>query len=300
MKYRLTTSNCQTLTHPMNCWKDDWVLSRKSIHAEGLIVDHHIEPPDEVVEKATMHHILCYFFNFGSRQITRMNGEEYDGAMKQGSLWLKPTYMSGFWHWESTDECLMFAIKPDFLRKVALENDCLNPDKIEVMPIVHTRNSELDILAMQFKQEIDNPKFGNRMYIESLANIFAIQLLRDYCTFPATLKEIKGGLSPFQKQQAIDFIQTHLTQDVGLKKISELTNLSQFHFVRQFKKSIGITPHQYIMQQRVEMAKRLLKQQDLAIANIALDCGFSNQSHLGRVFKRHIGTTPKKYREEVN
>ena len=70
-----------------------------------------------------------------------------------------------------------------------------------------------------------------------------------------------------------------MTEDVGLAKVSRLVGLSQYHFVRQFKKSVGITPHQYVMQQRVEMAKRMLKRQDIPLSDVAFDCGFSNQSH---------------------
>ena len=74
--------------------------------------------------------------------------------------------------------------------------------------------------------------------------------------------------------------------------------MSRFYFCRLFKKSVGATPYQYVMQQRVEMAKRMLQQQGLSIADVAFDCGFANQSHLGRIFKKHTGTTPKKYREK--
>ncbi|MEO0844794.1 MAG: helix-turn-helix transcriptional regulator, partial [Cyanobacteria bacterium J06643_5] len=83
----------------------------------------------------------------------------------------------------------------------------------------------------------------------------------------------------------------------SLLELANFLNLSQFHFCREFKKSVGVTPHHYIMQQRVKMAKRVLKQQNLPIAEVAVECGFSNQSHLGRVFKQHTGTTPRRFRD---
>ena len=235
----------------------------------------------------------------GTRQITRLNGQEHDGKFHRGEFFLQPAYLPSFQSWSTTDEALVFIIKPEFLTKVAIETESINPDKIEMRDLVKSYCPHLENIAYSFLREMRSPGVGSKLYTDSLANLLAVSLLRHQCVFEAKVEEHLGGLSPYQKQQAIDFIQTYLTQDVGLKKISELTNLSQFHFVRQFKKSVGTTPHQYVMQQRVEMAKQLLKQQDLAIADIALDCGFSNQSHLGRVFKRHVGTTPKKYREEV-
>ena len=62
---------------------------------------------------------------------------------------------------------------------------------------------------------------------------------------------------------------------------------------------MGISPYQYVNQQRIEKAKKSLKQQNEAIADIALECGFANQSHFNKVFRQYVGTTPKKYREQV-
>ena len=61
--------------------------------------------------------------------------------------------------------------------------------------------------------------------------------------------------------------------------------------------AVGIAPYQYLMQQRVERAKQLLKQQAISISNIALDCGFSNQTHLTKVFRQMTGMTPKAYQK---
>jgi AraC family transcriptional regulator len=73
--------------------------------------------------------------------------------------------------------------------------------------------------------------------------------------------------------------------------------MSESHFSRSFKRSVGIAPHQYLMQQRVERAKQLLKRQAISISHIALDCGFANQTHLTKVFRQMTGVTPKAYQK---
>ncbi|MEG4942592.1 helix-turn-helix transcriptional regulator [Microcoleus sp. F4-D5] len=81
---------------------------------------------------------------------------------------------------------------------------------------------------------------------------------------------------------------------VALKKeLAGIAQLSPYYFSRAFKQSVGISPHQYVIQQRVERAKQLLLQGNMSLYEIAIACGFTHQSHLTRHFKRLTGVTPK-------
>ncbi|MEM8674162.1 MAG: AraC family transcriptional regulator [Cyanobacteria bacterium P01_G01_bin.67] len=287
-----------TAPHPEDFWKDEWVLSRKSIHASGLIVDHHLEPPDEIENETTKHHILAYLLSdFSPRQVTRIADQEYDGVQRRGDIWLKPRDSSGFWHWENTDECLIFAINPAFLRQIATETNCLNPDKIEVLPLANTRDPALDLMAGQFLQEIYYGELGNRLYIESLANIFAVNLLRNHCAFSATFNEYSDGLPPFKLKQAISYIHDHLNETIKLKDIADLLDISQYYFCRLFRDSTGVSPYRYVIQQRVDKAKKLMAKSNLPLSDIAFECGFSSQSQMTQHFSKLVGVTPKKYRD---
>jgi AraC family transcriptional regulator len=103
-----------------------------------------------------------------------------------------------------------------------------------------------------------------------------------------------GGL-PLQEFHK-SFGNTHLDQDLSLGQIAEVINISPTYFASLFKGAMGISPHQYVIQQRVERAKTMLAKKDLAIADIALQVGFSSQSHLTQQFKRFTGMTPKQVR----
>jgi AraC family transcriptional regulator len=99
-------------------------------------------------------------------------------------------------------------------------------------------------------------------------------------------------------EQVIDYIKVNLAQDLSILDLASLTSMSESHFSRSFKQSVGIAPYQYLMQQRVERAKQLLKQQAISISDIALDCGFANQTHLTKVFRQMTGVTPKAYQKQ--
>ena len=97
-------------------------------------------------------------------------------------------------------------------------------------------------------------------------------------------------------QQAIDYIHTHLDRDLSLAELASVVNISPAYFASLFKQAMGTSPHQYVIQQRVERAKLMLSTTDLTIADIALQTGFSSQSHLTQQFKHLTGMTPKQVR----
>jgi AraC family transcriptional regulator len=97
--------------------------------------------------------------------------------------------------------------------------------------------------------------------------------------------------------KAIEFMEANLDRSIGLPAISDAAGLSPSHFARQFRASVGQAPHQYLMQGRVEHAKRRLGETNAGLAEIADACGFTNQEHLTRLFKRACGTTPAAYRK---
>jgi AraC family transcriptional regulator len=110
------------------------------------------------------------------------------------------------------------------------------------------------------------------------------------------LGEYEDGLSKIKLSQAIDYINANLSRNLTLTEISAELDLSQYYFCRVFKRSIGMTPHQYLIQQRVEKSKQLLKQPEQKIIEIATQCGFANPSHFARCFRQRMGISPQQFR----
>jgi AraC family transcriptional regulator len=148
-------------------------------------------------------------------------------------------------------------------------------------------------IAMLLLNELRSESMMGQLYIESLTQVLVIHLLRHYSTFTQKITSENRSLTPSQLQQAINYIHTYLDQNLSLVQIARVINTSPTYFASLFKRATGISPHQYVIKQQVERAKLLLKTTNLAIATIALQVGFSSQSHLTQHFKRLTGMTPK-------
>jgi AraC family transcriptional regulator len=172
----------------------------------------------------------------------------------------------------------------------------MNPDRLEVIPTFRTRDPQLEAIAMLLLTELKQENLGSSLYIDSLANLLAVQLLRQYSASKPHLSIYEGGLQQRQLLQVFDYIHEHLERNIKLADLAGLLGMSQFHFCHLFKQSIGTSPYQYLLQQRVERAKQLLKQTDRSIVDIALGCGFNSHSHLSKQFRQLTGMTPKRYR----
>jgi AraC family transcriptional regulator len=93
----------------------------------------------------------------------------------------------------------------------------------------------------------------------------------------------------------IDYIESHLDQDVRLDSLAAVAAMSTYHFARRFKETVGVSPHAYVMERRLRRAQEMLKRRGSELAHVAAACGFSNQGHLNAVFKRGFGVTPGAY-----
>ncbi|HEX6625350.1 MAG TPA: AraC family transcriptional regulator, partial [Pyrinomonadaceae bacterium] len=106
----------------------------------------------------------------------------------------------------------------------------------------------------------------------------------------------RGGLSGLRLRRVLSYIAENHGQDLSLEDLAGEAAMSTFHFAREFKRTTGTTPHQYLIKFRVERAKALLAEGGMPLVEVGAQAGFSHQSHFTRLFRRLTGTTPQSYR----
>ncbi len=250
------------------------------------------------------HHVVIYLNRHRLDLTQRLDGQLRREHVHHGEVAIIPAGPPWEWSFKGTTESdlLPLCLEDAFLREVAQSVE-IDPDGVEIVPLLGVRDPQIERIGFSLKAEVEaDCLVGGKLYAESLANALAIHLIRDHSSLgrKTTRKipgeEHNGGLSKRSLKSAIDYIGDNLQKDLTLPEIAGAAHMSPYHFSRLFKESTRLTPHQYVIERRVQRAKELLSSSTLSTAEIALSCGFANQSHLNRHVKRLFGVNPKTLR----
>lgn len=265
---------------------------------DNLHFELHQQPKFEIAEhQHTMHVIACGVPN--SLSADSLGERWLDGKLtretrKLGDVAIIPEGISHCCNWHTSAQFMVLAIEPALLKQVG--QDIVNPDRIEIIPhFMMAQDFLIQGICTTLKEELELGQIGGYLLIDSLKTTLAIHLLRNYCAIQPKLSTYTDGLSDVKRQQVTEYINEHFHQEIKLAELAALVQLSPYHFLRLFKQSVGVTPHQYILQCRIKKAKFLLQNSELSIANVAARIGFCDQSHFNRYFKRIVGVTPRQY-----
>jgi len=268
----------------------------KSSGWDQIYFELHQQPKFDTPEHQGTWHVIAHCPNFpisGERSGERwLDGKLKTEARNQGDIAIIPAGISQICNWRTSAQFTIVAIAPALLEQVG--QDLVNTDRMELIPHFMT---EQDILIQgiiaALRNEVESTKIGGDLLVDSLKTALAIHLLRNYCTASPPIYNYADGLSTSGLKQVTEYIRENLHRDLKLVDIAQQAQISPYYFLRLFKQSTGTTPHQYILQCRIDRAKYLLHHSELSIAEIASEVGFCDQSHLTRYFKRLVGVTPK-------
>jgi AraC family transcriptional regulator len=276
-------------------WQLDW--TGILVEANHMVEEYQTTPTVAVEVPALPNHWLTLPLRQPSHLSQKRDGRLHKSIIQKGDTILVPAGQPSDWWCQYERDCssLHICLKPELIAQVA-EGSEIDPQRFTLTNCFGQQDLQLHQVALLLLAELQSGGIMGRLYIESLTQVLAIHLLRHYSTVTQPVKSGNRNLTRVQLQEAIDYIHAHLDRDLSLMEIADAINISPTYFASLFKRELGISPHQYVIQQRVKQAKEMLLKTDLAIADIALQVGFSSQSHLTQQFKRVTGMTPKQVR----
>jgi len=139
---------------------------------------------------------------------------------------------------------------------------------------------------------------SGRLFLDSIEQAIAAALVDAYAGQSRSARPLRGGLGPARLRTIKDLVQAKMEDELTLIEMAQAVELSPAHFSRMFRKSTGETPHQFVLRNRIERAKEMLRAPEARVLDVAVACGFKTQQHFARMFRRISGASPTEYRQE--
>jgi AraC family transcriptional regulator len=281
-------------------------LSSEEIGWEGLVARAYHEPRElEGWIAASEPDISLIMFAGGSMLMGQrhLNGDWREMRMGQGDLVLRPGGGAPYeMRWKGlSDEpmqTLHVQLDKDLVLRTAHELAGCDPTRLAVAGRAGFQDPLLTQVGFALWRELEQGAPAGKLYAQTTAQMLAVHLLRHYTQPVIDIKEYAQRLTHQQIKRVTDFVLAHLSQELSLETLAQQIGFSAYYFARLFRETTGETPHQFVLRQRIKRAQHLLKETHESLAQVALESGFANQSHLTQVFRRHLGLTPRAYRQD--
>ena len=187
-----------------------------------------------------------------------------------------------------------------FINKRLMQETAYNAfGRTEVVYYNHCNvaSNRIKELLNNYTIEYDNNSQGRSLMLDSISILIMIQLLREVKNNIAVNSIGNDYMEKSRAQGAIEFIREFYNSDIRLEDLCKIANLSPYHFIRVFKGETGKTPHEYLMDVKIERAQELIEANEYTLGEIAGLTGFVRQSHFSAVFKKKIGVSPLVYQK---
>lgn len=239
---------------------------------------------------ASLHHRIL-FYNTGPVEADcSCDGIRQQRLQMAGDFDLVPAGAEGWWEDRSKTEIVSVQVAPALVTSTS-EAMALPSSRPGLTARLGSRDPQIAYLIQALCAELQSDAPAGRLYADALGLALTSRLLQTSAT---SIQRVSGrtGLTKLQLRRVIEFIDANLDQELNLPQIAQVAGLSVAYLTRLFRQSTGQTVHAYVMDRRVEEAKRLILTGDCPVAEIALQCGFAHQSHLASWMRRRLGITP--------
>ena len=269
-------------------------------HWNGIVLEQHYLPAFECPELCLQQHSINIWLGNSCQIDWRLaGGRLHSTQMMRGLVNVTPKGIPTQARWHQEIKFLLVSFDSSLFKRIADETIVRSYRTIEIIPQRGVCDRQILHLGMALKIELEAGCPSGKLYGESVAIALAAHLLKTYSGTRQLIAEFEVNLSKRQLREIIDYIYDNIALELTLVELASLVNMNSYTFCRWFKRLMGLSPHQYVIQCRIERAKFLLTFTQLPIIEIALQVGCSSQSNFTTLFRKHIGITPKAYRKMI-
>lgn len=266
----------------------------------NLFIERQEAMPENIFVPFLEDDLFCFLLEGASRvQLRLIDGHSIDRQVGPQSLQLIPRHSEFVGRWDAAWTYAGLRINRAFITETAAALQKGDPAGIELLPTIYFNDPLLYQLGMQMVKEMQSANPLGLLYAESLTSRLTVHLLRHYSTGRVVRELSVSHFSPAQLGVIDEYIHAHIDQKISLADLAVCLHLSVPHFERMFRATTGVPPYRYVLELRLARAQALLEKVRLPVADIALRCGFSSQSHFTSHFTRYVGVSPARFAEHI-
>ncbi len=185
------------------------------------------------------------------------------------------------------------------LNAIAQESGTRSVAALAYPPGAGVEDPVVRALFTALQPALARPAEANALFVSAVLLAVATHVAGTYGSVTQPAAGARGGLARWQRDRAEALLRSRLDGHIELAELARECGLSPSYFARAFRQSFGASPHRWLTERRLERAMRLLAETPMPVAEIAVACGFADQSHFTRVFTRHAGTSPAAWRRTM-
>jgi AraC family transcriptional regulator len=192
---------------------------------------------------------------------------------------------------------LYFYMPRSAISEVSGELDNLSAGDIALQPGEYVRDSTILCIGQTLLTIFRNPSTSHQPLVDHLLQGLCAYFASNFAGSSSATAIVKGTLAPWQQRLVTQMMRDRLFEGISITELADACSLSAGALVRGFKRSTGVSPHQWLLYRRIDLAIELMSSTDTSLAQIAFNAGFSDQSHFSRVFTQKLGVTPGAWRK---
>lgn len=264
----------------------------------GLTLERRLVDAAEHSEAAIdRHYIILWDTHMYSGERADRRGRFAPYSKNPGMLSLCPSGILPAHRGFTKTEAMVCALDPVFVKGIEEELDLRPIESIHEQLGIHDEGSRQLMFLLEAEAKARAPH--GRLYADSLAHALATRFLYLGRAKKQPECSLKSTLPRHVLRRVLERMKSDFHADLNLSTLAAESGYSRAHFLRMFRAAMGKTPHQYLLDLRLEEAQRQMEDLSTPLVDIALNCGFSSHSHLSKAFRRGLGMTPSQYRSKI-
>jgi AraC family transcriptional regulator len=193
-------------------------------------------------------------------------------------------------------DCIVLSIEPSYFHRALADSS--RSERIELIERLALQDPQIERLVTALHAEAKAGAPTGTLFGQSIATALTVYLAQRYSSSLSTLHSYRGGMPRTRLNRVLEYIAAKLQEDVSLASLAETAGMNLYYFCRLFKQSTGLSPHRYVLEQRIKRAQQFLRTSDMTILEASVRSGFADQGHFTKVFRRFVGVTPTEYRAQ--